>query len=228
MLTRDNLRYNISIVREKIALAAENSGRQLNDITIVGAIKTQPLEIIKQFQEEGFINVGENRVQELLSRYDSLEGLRWHFIGQLQTNKVKYIIDKVCLIHSLDRLALAEQLDKEGIKRGIKVEALIEINAAEELNKGGLALNEVEEFFLSVKDMNINVKGLMSVLPVESNNNTLEYYFKSIKDIYDRINYKYGNNLKYLSLGMSNDYELAIKCGSNMVRLGRVLFGERS
>lgn len=227
MLTREILQDNIRRLFDKVSEAASLANKCLEDISIVAAIKTQPIEIIKSLKESGINRVGENRVQEMISRYDRGLDLEWHFIGQLQTNKVKYIIDKVSLFHSLDRKSLGETLNKEAEKHNIKVNALIEINAGGELSKGGVDIGEVIEFAKELSDYpNISIKGLMSIMPIESDDK-LEYYFKRIHDKYYELE-RIGIKPEILSLGMSGDYELAIRCGSNMIRPGRVLFGERS
>jgi len=228
MLSIETVGDNIRRFKERVSEAAGYAGKSLEDISVVAAIKTQPIDIIRKLPSFGINKVGDNRVQEMLERYDPDYGLEWHFIGQLQTNKVKYIIDKVSLIHSLDRISLLQELDKEGRKRGITINALIEINAAGELNKGGMAISEVKDFAkASLKYPNVKVKGLMSVMP-NTGDDKLIYHFKKIKELYDELSLTEGIVPEFLSLGMSNDFELAIRCGSNMVRPGRVIFGERS
>lgn len=223
------IKSNIVDFKNKVQESASIVGKTLDDISIVAAIKTQPLEIVSSLRDMGITSVGENRVQEMMSRYSLEFGLDWHFIGQLQTNKVKYIIDKVSLIQSVDRESLAEQISKEAIKRQLTMDVLIEINAAQEHSKAGVSIDRAMDFVKTVRDYdNIRVVGLMSILPYIDNKDRLEYYFKSIKDVYDRLPDIQGVSAQHLSLGMSNDYELAIQCGSNMIRPGRVIFGERS
>lgn len=226
MLNYDSLKSNIDIIYDKVGVSAEASGRGFQDITIIAATKMQDTESIKVINKLGIMTIGENRVQELLSKYDDKIDVKWHFIGQLQTNKVKYICDKVELIQSLDRLPLAEQINKEAIKRGIVANTLIEVNVANELSKGGIIISNINEFARQVNEYtNINVQGIMSVVPDTEDKDKLEYYFKTLKDSYDELGLIDGIDNKYLSMGMSNDYEQAIECGSNMVRLGRIIFG---
>ncbi|MGI6700936.1 MAG: YggS family pyridoxal phosphate-dependent enzyme [Christensenellales bacterium] len=228
MLSRETLRDNIRRFYTRLEAAAVKSGRKLSDISVVAAIKSQPEEIINNLKSLGIDAVGDNRVQELIRRYNPGLGLKWHFIGQLQTNKVKYIIDKVDLIHSLDRLPLLEKLDKEALKSGKKVNALIEVNAGGEPNKGGIEPSGVIEFARLTADYpNVTIRGLMSVMP-QADESRLEYLFNSIRDLYIKLKDMPHISADILSLGMSNDFELAVKCGSNMVRPGRVIFGERS
>ena len=151
---------NIRRFYTRLEAAAVKSGRKLSDISVVAAIKSQPEEIINNLKSLGIDAVGDNRVQELIRRYNPGLGLKWHFIGQLQTNKVKYIIDKVDLIHSLDRLPLLEKLDKEALKSGKKVNALIEVNAGGEPNKGGIEPSGVIEFArLKADNTNVTIRG---------------------------------------------------------------------
>lgn len=215
---------------ENIRSAALEAGRNPDDIVIIGASKTMPIERIRfVLDNTGIKTVGENRVQELLDKYSAQDGIDWHFIGQLQTNKVKYIIDKVSLIHSVDRLSLAEEINRQAVKRGITANVLIEVNMGREEAKGGLFEEEVEGFLESLADFQgIRVLGLMSVMPnVESA--LLEKFYLRLYALYDKIkNTKVKNaEIRYLSAGMSNDYALAIKYGANMLRLGRAVFGDR-
>jgi pyridoxal phosphate enzyme (YggS family) len=191
---------------------------------LVIASKTQSIGNIREAVETGkVIAAGENRVQELLSKYTP--DFRWDFIGQLQTNKVKSIIDKVELIHSLDRLALAETIDKEAKRIGKIQDCLIEVNAGQEEAKGGIYLENVKNFYDSLKGFNnIRVRGLMAVAPIISDETVLGGIFDKVYKTFGSIK---GEAFDYLSMGMSNDFELALKCGANLVRLGRAVFGER-
>jgi pyridoxal phosphate enzyme (YggS family) len=228
MLEFKDIKENIIKFKERVAASADRSGRTLQDISIVPAVKTQPVELIAALKEMGIYKAGENRVQEFIEHYPVAPELEWHFIGQLQTNKVKYIADKVALIHSLDRLSLAEELNKAGGKLGRPIKALIEVNVACEDTKGGISINSVYNFFNSLQEYkNLEIAGLMSVPPQTDSEDMLRSYFLKIKELYDKINLTSGK-LEILSLGMSHDFEIAIECGSNMVRPGRILFGERS
>ncbi len=199
------------------------------EVTLIAATKTQTKKIIDEFcaLAPDFV-LGENKVQELLEKYD--ERYTWHFIGQLQTNKVKYIIDKVELIHSLDRIELAKEIDKRA-KRIDKVQnVLIEINMGNEINKGGVDKDFVCEFIQSLEGFdNLNIQGVMSVMPNLDDKVELERLYSQLQVVFNNIKeIKQNNvNIKYLSAGMSNDYQLALEYGANMIRLGRSLFGER-
>ena len=208
-------------IREQVA----STGRE---ITLVGATKTQSKAIVDEFMSiaPDFV-LGENRVQELLDKYDS--AYRWHFIGRLQRNKVKYIIDKVELIHSLDRIELADEIEKQGAKLGKVQSCLVEINIGGEASKGGIAPEEVEEFILSLKNhIHIKIEGIMSVLP-NVGTTELETLYDKLDDVFDKvIKIRQSNvDVKYLSAGMSGDYQIALNHKSNVLRLGKVIFGER-
>ena len=208
-------------IREQVA----STGRE---ITLVGATKTQSKAIVDEFMSiaPDFV-LGENRVQELLDKYDS--AYRWHFIGRLQRNKVKYIIDKVELIHSLDRIELADEIEKQGAKHGKVQSCLVEINIGGEASKGGIATEEVEEFILSLKNhTHIKIEGIMSVLP-NVGTTELETLYDKLDDVFDKVKKIRQSNVdvKYLSAGMSGDYQIALNHKSNVLRLGKVIFGER-
>lgn len=208
-------------IREQVA----STGRE---IILVGATKTQSKAIVDEFMSiaSDFV-LGENRVQELLDKYDS--AYRWHFIGRLQRNKVKYIIDKVELIHSLDRIELADEIEKQGAKHGKVQSCLVEINIGGEASKGGIAPEEVEEFILSLKNhTHIKIEGIMSVLP-NVGTTELEALYDKLDDVFDKVKKIRQSNVdvKYLSAGMSGDYQIALNHKSNVLRLGKVIFGER-
>ena len=172
--------------------------------------------------------LGENRVQELTAKYDP--AYRWHFIGQLQTNKVKYIADKVELIHSLDREELAKEIEKQAAKHGKVQDCLVEVNMGSEISKGGVAPAETVDFIRSLASYgHIRVRGLMSVLPNLGDTPELRALYASLRDLFAEVRNMKQENLSadYLSAGMSGDYKIALEYGSNMIRLGRTLFGER-
>lgn len=212
------IEQNVREIREK--LNAVNSAVQ-----IVAATKTRTIEEIRACMGTGVVvAAGENRVQELVEKYTP--EFRWDIIGRLQTNKVKYIIDKVEYIHSMDRIALAETVQKECEKHQKKQKVLIEINTGEEENKGGIALGELDRFLdeLSGYDR-IIVSGMMAVAPVFYGEDELK---KTFSTVYEEFFKRKTPVFTTLSMGMSNDYLLAAECGATMVRPGRAIFGERS
>lgn len=228
----DLIAENIRICKEKIDNALNRANRK-DSVTLIGATKTLPKELTDFLADNALLtDIGENHVQEITAKYDITKKINWHMIGQLQSNKVKYIADKVVLIHSLDRLSLAQEIDKQAKKRDIVCNTLIEINMGAEITKGGIQPNELFEFADKLQQFdNIKIKGLMSVLPNLQDKNQLIDMYKSLNELYCEFKLKNFSNADavYMSSGMSNDYELAIEYGgSNMVRLGRVLFGERN
>ncbi len=228
MVNEDKVIENYKNAMSRLETALEESGRSRKDVLVIGASKTMPLERILFVRDNTDVKIfGENRVQELLEKYTP--EVRWHFIGQLQTNKVKYIIDKVELIHSVDRLSLLQEIDRQAKKHGKVQDILIEVNIGGEEKKGGVAPSEVIDFAKEVdKYPSVRLKGLMSVLPnVEKD--ALNAFYLQLSKLYDTLKQTRLDNadIRYLSAGMSNDYDVAVKYGANIVRLGRALFGER-
>lgn len=228
MVNEDKVIENYKSAMSRLETALEESGRSRKDVLVIGASKTMPLERILFVRDNTDVKIfGENRVQELLEKYTP--DVRWHFIGQLQTNKVKYIVDKVELIHSVDRLSLLQEIDRQAKKHGKVQDILIEVNIGGEEKKGGVAPAEVIDFAKEVdKYPSVRLKGLMSVLPnVEKD--ALDAFYLQLSKLYDTLKQTRLDNadIRYLSAGMSNDYDVAVKYGANIVRLGRALFGER-
>ncbi len=228
MVNEDKVIENYKNAMSRLETALEESGRSMQDVLVIGASKTMPLERILFVRDNTDVKIfGENRVQELLEKYTP--DVRWHFIGQLQTNKVKYIVDKVELIHSVDRLSLLQEIDRQAKKHGKVQDILIEVNIGGEEKKGGVAPAEVIDFAKEVdKYPSVRLKGLMSVLPnVEKE--ALNAFYLQLSKLYDTLKQTKLDNadIRYLSAGMSNDYDVAVKYGANIVRLGRALFGER-
>lgn len=217
----------MSIIVDKVFEIIGKLEKAGSGIEIVAATKTRTIEDILDIMRNTPVSAaGENRVQELISKYDA--GIEWDFIGQLQTNKVKYIIDKTRLIHSVDRLPLLETIDKEAGKKQKVQDILIEINAGREAAKGGLFLEEAEEFAEKITNYkNVRLLGLMAVTPLECNGAELQSYFDASYAEYLKLKKCYPF-VKYLSMGMSNDYLRAAESGANLVRLGRAIFGERN
>ena len=228
MVNEDKVIENYKNAMSRLETALEESGRSMKDVLVIGASKTMPLERILFVRDNTDVKIfGENRVQELLEKYTP--DVRWHFIGQLQTNKVKYIVDKVELIPSVDRLSLLQEIDRQAKKHGKVQDILIEVNIGGEEKKGGVAPAEVIDFAKEVdKYPSVRLKGLMSVLPnVEKE--ALNAFYLQLSKLYDTLKQTRLDNadIRYLSAGMSNDYDVAVKYGANIVRLGRALFGER-
>lgn len=214
---------------QQILKNIENSKLNDFDVLLVAVSKYQDVENIKQVYDAGIKNMAENRVQEFLDKYDALpKDISWHMIGHLQTNKVKYIIGKVCLIHSLDSIRLAEEIEKQSKAKGIKSDVLIQINIANEKSKYGFKKQEVLQAIEIISKMeNINIKGLMCIAPFEATEEELNNYFCDMKNIYEQLKMMYNTDkeeMKYLSMGMSNDYIIAVKNGANIIRIGSAIF----
>ena len=223
---------NLEIVRQNIKKAAEKSGRKAEDITLVAVTKTHTAEDINEAIECGVTDIGENKVQEIMEKYDRVKkGVRWHLIGHLQTNKVKYIIDKVYMIHSVDSVKLLDEIERQAEKHGIdKMRVLIQVNITNEETKSGIdaaQLGEILEYVNCLK--HVKVCGLMTILSKFDSDVANRLHFRDINNKFiDISKNKYDNiTMEFLSMGMSGDYISAIEEGSNMVRVGTAIFGMR-
>ncbi len=216
-------------VKNRIIEAADKSDRNPTEVKLIAVSKTRTIEEIDKLNDLGFSDFGENRVQELERKIGMRPDYKWHMIGSLQSNKVKYIIDKVELIHSLDRKSLAKELDKRAKMDDLIINTLVQVNVSGENSKSGMSPNKVMDFFefLSTKS-NINVVGLMTMAPYTKDELVLRKVFSGLRKIRDKVNKDfYGTDqLIHLSMGMSNDFEIAIEEGSTMVRIGSAIFGE--
>ena len=224
-----DLACNIKQVQEKIEGYARKAGVPAAGITLVAVSKTVDTDVVRQAYNLGLRTFGENRVQEFLRKSEVLpKDINWNLIGQLQTNKVKYIIDNgVDLVHSLDRLSLAQELQKECDKKGAFIDALVQVNIAREDTKSGLYLEEVDDFFERIADYDkIRIRGFMTIAPYTDDHAYLRKIFAQAKALYDHWKPSF-KGFDYLSMGMSGDYGDAILEGANMVRVGTAIFGER-
>ena len=225
------IKNNLAEVEEKICAACKRSGRDRNEVTLIAVSKTKPVPMLQEIYDAGARDFGENKVQELTEKYDKLPNdVRWHLIGHLQRNKVKYIVDKVELIHSVDSLRLAETIEQEAEKKNRIVNILIEVNVAEEESKFGVKMNEVLPLVQEIaKFPHIRVKGLMTIAPYVENPEENRNVFASLQKLSVDIAEKNIDNVsvEILSMGMTNDYEVAIEEGATMVRVGTGIFGER-
>ena len=221
----DALRARVENIRARMRAAGDTGG-----VTLMAAVKyASPEQIDALIEHCGVCDIGENRVQQLLERYDALdkENLRIHFIGKLQTNKVKYIIDKVCLIHSVDSLKLAAEIDRQAKKHGIKMDVLVEINSGREENKSGILPEDAKAFCLEIQKFDsINLRGFMTMAPkCENKSNYFKYFEETCKLVLDIWTILSHNNSEMiLSMGMSESYEEAILSGATHVRIGRSIF----
>ncbi len=223
---------NVTDARARIAEAAEKAGRQPEDITLVAATKMNDVERVQAAVRAGIDVCGENRVQELLGKYEehAYDGCPLHFIGTLQSNKVKYLIGKVSLIESVSSVKLASVISKEAKKAGLCQDILLEINIGREEAKLGIDPDEVMEAIQAISQMeNIRIRGLMAIPPKPDEKRDDTYYFDRMHQLFVDISAKKYDNVSmdYLSMGMSADFEAAIACGANIVRLGTTIFGAR-
>ena len=225
------IRDQLHDVEKKIQAACERAGRKREEVTLIAVSKTKPVEVLQEAYDLGVRVLGENKVQELTEQYDALpRDIRWHMIGHLQTNKVKYIVEKAELIHSVDSLRLAQAIEKEAAKRERTVDILVEVNVAEEESKFGVRVDEVIPFIEKLALFShIHVCGLMTIAPFVENPEENRPIFKNLHKLSVDIAHKNIDNVNVniLSMGMTNDYEVAIEEGATMVRVGTGIFGAR-
>ena len=222
---------NYSRVLEKIASAAARAGRSSEDVTLLAATKTVPVEVINHAIRSGIKYIGENRVQEFLSKEQELLPVHRHFIGHLQTNKVKDIVGRVELIHSVDSYHLAKEISKQAVKRGTVCDILVEINVGQEESKFGFSPENAAESIAEAASLEgICLRGLMAIPPVcDDFSKNIKFFEQLYKLFIDIKAQKIDNsNINILSMGMSDDFECAVECGATMVRLGTALFGRRN
>jgi pyridoxal phosphate enzyme (YggS family) len=247
------MRENIEFIEQRIQAACDRAGRPRSEVTLIAVSKTKPNEMLLEAYDCGMRHFGENKVQELAQKFEDLnqgftETVNWHLIGHLQRNKVKYIIDKAVLIHSVDSLRLAEQIEAEASKKNLVKDVLIEVNIADEDTKFGVSYEEV---FSLIKEMghltHVRIRGLMTVAPYVENPEKNREYFKKLRQLYVDIKTKNIDNIcdgsnneenvsllkkslehfDVLSMGMTGDFDVAIEEGATMVRVGTGIFGER-
>lgn len=226
-----SIKSNIEYINELKEKAAVKSGRNGDDVLLVAVTKLHGADEINEAIDAGITDIGENKVQEIIDKYEKVKPVRWHLIGHLQTNKVKYIIDKVSMIHSVDSLKLAKEINKRAIQHNLVMDILIQVNSANEETKFGITSEETEQLIndIAAECSNIRIKGLMCIAPFAEDPDEIRGYFREVKDIYDKYeNVKTDNiDFRYLSMGMSHDFEVAIEEGSNLVRVGTAIFGYR-
>lgn len=229
----NSIKENLSSIRQNVDNFSKRVNRDSEEITIVAVTKTVDVDAVLEAIENGVTDVGENKPQELSRKYETIgDKVNWHLIGSLQTNKVKYIIDKVDMIHSLDRQALCEEIQKRAEHINKTINCLVQVNMSKEESKHGLDESDVIEFVnhVSINYKNIQIKGLMTMAPFSENEEEVRKVFKGLKQLsieIDRMNIP-NVSMENLSMGMSNDYEIAIEEGSNIVRIGTSIFGERN
>ena len=226
------LKDQLQEVEKRIQAACDRAGRKREEVTLIAVSKTKPVETLQEAYDLGVRMFGENKVQELTAKYEALpKDIHWHMIGHLQTNKVKYIIDKAELIHSVDSLKLAETIEKEAAKHDLIADILVEVNVAEEESKFGMKMEEVIPFVEKVSAFpHVRVRGLMTIAPFVEDPEENRSIFADLHKLYIDIKKKNHDNdtVSVLSMGMTNDYEVAIEEGATMVRVGTGIFGARN
>jgi pyridoxal phosphate enzyme (YggS family) len=225
------IRENIADVRRRIGEYARAAGREPGDVTLIAVSKTRTPQEINEAIEAGVTDIGENTVQEITDKYEAVRPVKWHMIGHLQRNKVKYIIDKAALIHSVDSLRLAEEIDARAAQHGLVADILIQINAAGEESKFGVAAHEADALVHGILDActHVRVCGFMGVAPIAEDPEDVRVCFRQVKGVFDAFRRLSHERLavQYLSMGMSHDFGAAILEGANMVRVGTAVFGAR-
>ena len=226
------IQENIRAVQENIESACMKVSRPKEEVTLIAVSKTKPLQMLQEAYGAGCRDFGENKVQELTDKYDQMpKDIRWHMIGHLQRNKVKYIVGKVYLIHSVDSLRLAEEISKEAVKKGVSVNVLIEVNVAGEESKFGVTCAETVRLVEKIASLpGIFVKGLMTIAPYVENSEENRQYFVNLRKLSVDIKKQNIDNvsMEVLSMGMSGDYMTAVEEGATYVRVGTGIFGERA
>lgn len=226
------LGQNLKEVQAKIIAACERANRNPEDVLLVAVSKTKPLADVEELIKYDQMDYGENKVQELVDKFENVsKHVNWHLIGHLQTNKVKYIVDKACLIHSVDSLHLAQEIEKEAAKKNVVCKILIQVNIAKEDTKFGIAEEDVYELIDQIKDFeHIQIEGLMTIAPFVENPEKNRVHFRNLHQLSLDIKSKNIDNvnMNVLSMGMTNDYEVAIEEGATIVRVGTGIFGARN
>lgn len=225
------IKENLLGVKKNIEETCKKSGRSTDSVTLISVTKTKPVSMLMEAYDAGEREFGENKVQEIIQKYDEIpKDVNWHLIGHLQRNKVKYIIDKVKMIHSVDSVRLAQEISKEAVKKNICMDILLEVNVAEEETKFGFKCEEVLENIEEIAKLpGITVKGLMTIAPFVENPEENRDVFKKLKQLSVDIECKNIDNVFMceLSMGMTGDYQVAIEEGATLVRVGTGIFGER-
>ncbi|MFQ7290663.1 MAG: YggS family pyridoxal phosphate-dependent enzyme [Monoglobales bacterium] len=225
-----DIEQNLKNVEQRIAAAAKKSGRSREDIILVAVTKTHPADMMNEAIKAGVTDIGENKPQEVRDKYTDVLPVRWHLIGHLQTNKVKYIIDKCCMIHSVDSIKLMDEIEKQAKQHDVSMDILIQVNISGEETKSGITSEELDELLMHAGELErVKVRGLMTIAPKCEHQEEAAVHFRNMKMLFDETAKKVYKNvsMEYLSMGMSGDFEAAIECGSNMVRVGSAIFGAR-
>ncbi|MCD8157024.1 MAG: YggS family pyridoxal phosphate-dependent enzyme [Clostridiales bacterium] len=225
------VKENLSDVENRIKAACERAGRERSEVTLIAVSKTKPVSMLQEAYEAGIREFGENKVQEMMDKYDEMPSdIHWHMIGHLQRNKVKYLMGKAALIHSVDSLRLAQEISAQSVRHNVETDILIEVNIAGEESKFGISADETIRLVTEAAKLpNIRIQGLMTIAPYVEDPEKNRIYFRKIRELSVDIADKKIDNvcMSILSMGMTGDYEVAIEEGATMVRVGTGIFGER-
>lgn len=229
----NSIKFNISNIEKRINDSCKNSDRNKEEVKLIAVTKTVDIEDINEAIECGVTDVGENKPQELARKYEVIgDKVKWHLIGSLQTNKVKYIIDKVYMIHSIDRLSLCDEIQKRAKSIDKQVNCLVQVNISKEESKHGILKEDAIDFIKTISNNypNIRIKGLMTMAPNTEDKDLIRSVFRGLKDLANQIDSENINNvsMESLSMGMSNDFEIAIEEGATFIRVGTSIFGQRN
>lgn len=225
-----DIEKNLSSVKARIAAAAAACGRRPEEIKLIAVTKTYPVDAMNEAIRLGVADVGENKPQEIRDKFESVLPVRWHLIGHLQTNKVKYVIDRCCLIHSVDSVKLMDEIERQAVSHNRDIDILIQVNISGEETKSGIAEQELDGLLRHARELNrVHVIGLMTIAP-KAEFGDAEIHFKNMKRLFDETKAVHYDNvvMKELSMGMSGDFEAAIRHGATMVRVGSAIFGKRN
>lgn len=226
------IKENLYEINKRIKASAEKAGRNYNDIKLIAVTKTVDTDRVEEAIEAGIESAGENKPQELSRKYEILgDAVKWHQIGTLQKNKVKYIIDKACMIHSIESISLAEEINKRAQAKDIKMDCLVQVNISGEESKHGASPEEAMSIikYISENCQYVKIKGLMTMAPFDASEDEIRRVFRGLKELSEKIDNENIENveMKELSMGMTNDFEIAIEEGATMVRIGTAIFGKR-
>ncbi|MGN0182524.1 MAG: YggS family pyridoxal phosphate-dependent enzyme [Candidatus Ornithomonoglobus sp.] len=224
-----SVKENLAAVKERIAAAASACGRSPEDVKLVAVTKTYPVDVMNEAIRLGVTDIGENKPQEVRDKFEHVLPVKWHLIGHLQTNKVKYIIDRCSMIHSVDSVKLMDEIERLAVSHERDIDILIQVNISGEESKSGIEPAELDGLLKHAAELTrVHVKGLMTIAP-KAELGDAEVHFRNMKKLFDQTAEKEYKNvaMEELSMGMSGDFETAIKCGSTMVRVGSAIFGAR-
>lgn len=226
------IKENLYEINKRIKASAEKAGRNYDDIKLIAVTKTVDTDRVEEAIEAGIESAGENKPQELSRKYEILgDAVKWHQIGTLQKNKVKYIIDKACMIHSIESISLAEEINKRAQAKDIKMDCLVQVNISGEESKHGVSPEEAMSIikYISENCQYVKIKGLMTMAPFDASEEEIRRVFRGLKELSEKIDNENIENveMKELSMGMTNDFEIAIEEGATMVRIGTAIFGKR-